>query len=122
MPSPVLFRKDAMNARTESTLLTRSGKPSPFSSFSLGGRRTWLAVGAVALAGGAALNWSWLVAVGVAPLLLAIAPCAAMCALGLCMKPGAEGCTRQDATTGPSPAPVPVPVGGIGHERPTLNS
>lgn len=34
---------------------------------------------------GLALNWSWLVAVGVAPLLLAVLPCAAMCALGLCM-------------------------------------
>ena len=30
------------------------------------------------------LSWSWLVAVGIAPLLLAFAPCAAMCALGLC--------------------------------------
>jgi hypothetical protein len=114
MPSPVLFRKDAMNARTRSTLVTRSGDPSPFSSFSLGGRRTWLAVGAVALVGSAALNWSWLVAVGVAPLLLAIAPCAAMCALGLCMKQGTDGCERQDATTVPSPASVPVEAGGAG--------
>jgi hypothetical protein len=38
-----------------------------------------------ALALGAALNWSWLVAIGVAPLLIAALPCAAMCALGLCM-------------------------------------
>jgi hypothetical protein len=30
------------------------------------------------------LSWSWLVAVGIAPLLLAFAPCAAMCAVGLC--------------------------------------
>ena len=105
-----------MNARTESTLLTRSGKPSPFSSFPLGDRRTWLAVGAVALVGGAALNWSWLVALGVAPLLLAIAPCAAMCALGLCMKQGADGCERQ-ATTVPSPASVPVEAGGPGRAQ-----
>lgn len=103
-----------MNARTESTLLTTSGKPSLFSSFSLGGPRTWLALGAIALVGGAALNWSWLVAVGIAPLLLAIAPCAAMCALGLCMKPGAGGCKRQDVTSGSNPAPVPVEAGGPG--------
>ncbi|RWH81222.1 MAG: hypothetical protein EOQ86_06495 [Mesorhizobium sp.] len=32
-----------------------------------------------------AFGWSWLVAAGVAPLLLSILPCAAMCALGLCM-------------------------------------
>jgi len=38
-----------------------------------------------ALAIGAALNWSWLVAVGIAPLLLTVLPCAVMCGLGLCM-------------------------------------
>jgi hypothetical protein len=34
---------------------------------------------------GLALNWSWLAAVGAAPLILSLAPCAVMCALGLCM-------------------------------------
>jgi hypothetical protein len=38
-----------------------------------------------ALAAAAAWQWSWLAAIGVAPLLLAIAPCAAMCGLGLCV-------------------------------------
>ena len=43
-------------------------------------------LGAAALAvGGAALGWPWLVAIGLAPILLSIAPCAVMCALGLCM-------------------------------------
>ncbi len=39
----------------------------------------------IAAAVSAALNWNWLVAAGVAPVLLAILPCFAMCALGLCM-------------------------------------
>jgi hypothetical protein len=39
------------------------------------------------VAAGLALNWSWLVAIGVAPLLLTALPCVAMCALGLCMMP-----------------------------------
>ncbi len=43
-----------------------------------------LAVGILILATGAAFNWSWLVAAGVAPVLLSLAPCAIMCALGLC--------------------------------------
>jgi hypothetical protein len=43
-----------------------------------------LALGSAVLIGGAALNWSWLVAVGLAPILLALAPCAMMCAVGLC--------------------------------------
>ena len=37
------------------------------------------------ISGGLAWQWSWLVAIGVAPLLLSAAPCVAMCALGLCM-------------------------------------
>ncbi len=52
---------------------------------SLGGRRGWILLAIGALGVGAVLSWSWLVAIGIAPLLLAIAPCAAMCALGLCM-------------------------------------
>ncbi len=51
----------------------------------LGGRRGFLILAAVALIGGLAFNWNWLAAVGVAPLILAVAPCAVMCAFGLCM-------------------------------------
>lgn len=50
----------------------------------LGGRRGLVLLAAVALIAGAALNWGWLVAAGVAPLLLTALPCVAMCALGLC--------------------------------------
>ena len=34
------------------------------------------------------LNWGWFVAIGIAPLVLGVLPCAAMCALGLCMGHG----------------------------------
>jgi hypothetical protein len=45
---------------------------------------------------GAALNWRWLVVVGVAPLLLAVAPCVAMCALGLCAsKMAGRSCSTE---------------------------
>lgn len=47
--------------------------------FALGG--TVLALFAIGLA----WQWSWLVAIGIAPLLLSAAPCVAMCALGVCM-------------------------------------
>lgn len=40
---------------------------------------------AAALTVGIGYNWSWLVAAGIAPLLLSVLPCVAMCALGLCM-------------------------------------
>ena len=46
--------------------------------------RLMMAGGSVVI-GGLALNWGWLTAIGVAPILLAVAPCGIMCALGLCM-------------------------------------
>lgn len=58
-----------------------------------------LAVGIVVA--GAALNWSWLVAAGIAPILLAALPCAAMCALGLCMnKAGDKSCSTGAGNPG----------------------
>jgi hypothetical protein len=45
----------------------------------LGNRWGLLAAGILALTIGAAFNWSWLVAAGVAPVILSLAPCAIMC-------------------------------------------
>jgi hypothetical protein len=68
----------------------------PASRLILGGGRFWLALAAAAIVAGAAFNWSWLVAVGVAPLLLTLLPCAAMCALHLCASKGAgSSCTGE---------------------------
>jgi hypothetical protein len=60
-----------------------------------------LVVSAVVIGG--ALNWSWLVAAGIAPLLVAVLPCAAMCALGLCMSrvTGGSCSTSSSATNHP---------------------
>ena len=53
-------------------------------------------------AAGLALNWIWLVAAGVAPILLALAPCAAMCALGVCMsRTGDKSCSGGKANRDP---------------------
>lgn len=48
-------------------------------------RRT-LTIAAMATAVGTGLffNWGWLVAIGIAPLILSVLPCLMMCALGLC--------------------------------------
>ncbi|MGQ0485099.1 MAG: hypothetical protein ACT4SY_07100 [Hyphomicrobiales bacterium] len=51
----------------------------------LGGRTGLILIAAAAIGLGAWSNWGWLVAAGLAPLLLTVLPCAAMCALGLCM-------------------------------------
>ena len=55
-----------------------------FARHYLGRRWVLLLLGGLVLAIGAYLNWGWLVAAGVAPILIAVAPCAIMCALGLC--------------------------------------
>lgn len=51
----------------------------------LRGRRGLIVLGALVFTLGLAFNWNWLVAAGVAPPLLSVLPCLAMCALGLCM-------------------------------------
>ena len=56
----------------------------------LGSRTGIVAMAAVAVGAGAFFNWSWLVAAGIAPLLLTVLPCVAMCALGLCMAGGSK--------------------------------
>lgn len=81
----------------------------------LGGRRGLLILAAVAVIAGLALNWSWLVAAGIAPILLGVLPCLAMCALGLCMhRAGGKSCstrsgTSEDAEGTATPDMPPVP-------------
>ena len=58
--------------------------------------RKWLlGLAAVALIAGVAFNWSWLVAAGVAPLLVGTLPCAAMCALHLCSRKSGSDAPRE---------------------------
>jgi len=57
--------------------------------------RILLLTGLVAI--GMFFNWSWFVAAGVAPIILSILPCAAMCALGLCIRPGKKGSCSKDS-------------------------
>ncbi|MCB4824858.1 hypothetical protein [Roseicella aerolata] len=75
----------------------------------LRGRRALAMLGLAVVAAGLASQWSWLTAIGVAPILVSLAPCAAMCALGLCMA-GRSGrsCPAGKARTEPRAAePTP---------------
>ena len=61
--------------------------PSPVQAFFhhwLTGRRGLVVGGLVIVAAGLALGWNWLSAIGIAPIILSLAPCAAMCAVGAC--------------------------------------
>jgi hypothetical protein len=67
--------------------------------------RSRLAIGAAGLgviAVAAVWQWSGLVAIGVAPLLLSVAPCAAMCGLGLCMHRMGRGSCGAAASQAPA--------------------
>lgn len=101
----------------------------------LGGRRGIIILAAVALGAGLVFNWSWLVAAGIAPLLLMLAPCALMCALGLCMnQKGDRSCSGEkkaspDGTSsraidanGPriSQSQIQQDVEAVGREAPAL--
>ena len=66
------------------------------------GRRGWFIAGFALIAAGMVLNWGWLTAIGAAPLILALAPCAAMCAAGLCVIGGSKTCaTKSDPAAEP---------------------
>ncbi len=73
--------------------------------------RGLIVVALAVIGAGLALGWNWVVAAGFAPLLLSLAPCAAMCALGLCMMAkGNASCARQgSAENAGSPNPTSEP-------------
>lgn len=73
---------------------------------SLRGWRLWLLVGSAVLAAGVAWQWNWLLAIGVLPFILSVAPCAVMCALGLCASKLAGSCCPSSSTGGNSPTTV----------------
>ncbi len=64
------------------------------------GRGGLFILAGLVVAAGLVFGWSWLVAMGIAPVLLAGLPCIAMCALGLCMRGlGGRSCsTNADAS------------------------
>ncbi|WP_207791898.1 hypothetical protein [Siccirubricoccus phaeus] len=81
---------------------------SPFRAFGdrlppvLRGRRALAVLGLAVVAAGLASQWTWLTAIGVAPILVTLAPCAAMCALGLCMSgKSGQSCHAGEARTMP---------------------
>jgi hypothetical protein len=69
------------------------------------GRNGVIALIVLAVVIGAALNWSWLVALGIAHLLITVLPCAAMCALGLCMNRMTVGSCSTETRSVETPKP-----------------
>ena len=67
-------------------------------------RATLSLIGLAAVLGGAIYGWDWLTALGVAPLLLSVLPCVAMCALGLCMSRAGQRADARDQAKPEQPA------------------
>jgi hypothetical protein len=77
----------------------------------LGNRWVLVVLGAGVLVAGIGLNWSWLVAAGIAPILLSTLPCLVMCGLGLCMlcRSSEKQTAARDAADAATPsAPLAV--------------
>lgn len=70
----------------------------------LGGRRGLLILAAVIITAGLAMNWSWLAAIGVAPIIIALAPCAVMCGLGFCMMCRSDNSCSSEGSDASNPA------------------
>ena len=60
-------------------------------------RRGVLILSVIVIAAGLYFNWAWLVAAGIAPVLVAVSPCLLMCALGVCHRvwTSGESCDGQ---------------------------
>ena len=94
-----------MSTSAESTKTNETSLSSDVLSYVrhyLGGRRGLIILTVIALGAGAFFNWSWLVAAGIAPLLLLLAPCALMCGLGLCMNKMAGGSCSSNEKASPT--------------------
>jgi hypothetical protein len=65
-------------------------------------RRGIFIIGAGFAISGLYFGWDWLVAAGLAPILIALAPCAVMCGLGLCMmnRKGGNSCSSSPDNAG----------------------
>jgi hypothetical protein len=86
----------------------------------LGNRFGLLAIAVLVLGLGAYSSWGWLVAAGIAPLLLTFAPCAAMCAFGLCTMGGKSKKTTDAASPGSvdgTDTKLPLSLAALGEKR-----
>lgn len=110
-----------MSTSAESTKTNESSLSSDVLAYVrhyVGGRRGLIILTVIALGVAAIFNWSWLVAAGIAPLLLLLAPCALMCGLGLCMNKMAGGSCSSDQKASPTAKSSAVANSELSQEPP----
>jgi len=68
----------------------------------LTGRRRLLLLSGAVVGVGLIFNWDWFVAIGIAPMLIAVLPCLVMCGLGMCMSgAGRASCGNDESDEDP---------------------
>jgi hypothetical protein len=72
----------------------------------LGSRRKLMVLAGITIVAGLTFNWSWLVAAGIAPLLISVLPCVAMCAIGVCCMKKSAGQSIPAAATDDKPSQI----------------
>jgi YHS domain-containing protein len=87
----------------------------------LGGPRRLIVLAVILIVGGVALNWGWLVAAGLAPILIALLPCAVMCVLGMCMHKTAGG-DKAGSRSGVASGAHPLAAGTVNSHDPAADA
>jgi hypothetical protein len=94
---------------TKTTAPSLAGDLLHMARYYLLSRTGFVVLALAAIGAGLALNWSWLVAAGIAPVLLTTLPCLVMCGLGLCMNKMVGGsCAPISSQSAPSAAEPPA--------------
>ena len=65
------------------------------------GQRSLILASMTIIGAGLYLNWGWVTAIGAAPLILALAPCAVMCGLGACVMRKSKSCDNKSTAAEP---------------------
>lgn len=98
MTAPILGKPPETSFSTD---LVRAGR------YYLRDRRGWLVLGGIAVTAGLAFNWGWLVTAGIAPILISVLPCVAMCAVGVCCMKKTAGQSTPDPAIDEAPSKLP---------------
>ena len=65
------------------------------------GQRSLILASMTIIGAGLYLNWGWVTAIGAAPLILAVAPCAVMCGPGVCVMCKSKSCDNKSTAAEP---------------------
>ena len=68
------------------------------------GQRGLILASMTIISAGLYLNWGWVTAIGAAPLILAVAPCAVMCGLGVCVMCKSKSCENSNPAGAQKPS------------------